>query len=178
MSILKTVYDELKIRIAAKAPGVAHYGLYNNQETEPGNEGAYLFPAVFVRFGYADQEENLSEVSRGAMQLYLHIQFSESYQGDAPAFVFKLLDEIHAAVQGWSIECAGPFRRTAIEQDIDHSNFQQWVVVYSGYAVDDAVARGIYDDETQLISIRLATEIGRPDGISDPPVEFVTTMVN
>jgi hypothetical protein len=174
MSVIAEVYNGLKTRIADRCPSINHFGLWNSQETEPGNEGAYSFPALFVHFQSYEENEDISNTAKGTIRIALHVQFCETYQDDLPDFVFPIIDEIHSAVYGWSIPCAGPFRRRSTIQDENHSNFQDWVIEYEGPAIDDSVGRGDYDQETPILSIRLAAELTNElDGISDPPSNIV-----
>ena len=173
MSVIKDVYDGIKAAIAAKAPSVATFGLYNSQEQQPGNEGAYSFPAVFIRFQSNEDDEDTAGTSKGTMRIALHVQYNEFYNDDLPDFVFPVLDEVHTAVYGFSIPCAGPFRRKSTTQDDNHTNFQEWIVEYEGPFIDDSEGRAGYDQEHTLTSIRLAVEFDAPDGVSDPPSDIV-----
>lgn len=161
MSAKKDFYLAIKSALGADAPSVKHVGVFNNQFNRISEEKPFGFPAVFVQFLELDYLSRGDDSQDAATVARLHIGYDSLETDDLK--IFDLIDEIHIAIQGLSVNSLfTPLDRVHEEQDIDHDVISVWLSDYAFKLRDNAGERNSKLVKTTLTGLDVELSSAKP----------------
>lgn len=165
MSVKKELYKSIKGIIDTNTC-IKHFGLFNSQFDNMGEENTFPFPCVFLEF----LEINSLSIQEGAQQseitLRVHIGFESIATEDLE--LFDIVEDVHVALQGFSKkdeqdkDVFTPLERTSETQDTNHDNVIVWMADYTTLVHDNSSHRNNKLVQTQIDELCLNKDMDEP----------------
>lgn len=150
MYIYKKAYKALKDNISQNCQSITFISVWNNQPNKRQSQQPIPTPAVYIEFVGFDFKnvQGKGKSQTGSGQIILHVEqeiISDVYttkdgdsdnQDDALTR-FDVMQEIHLAMQGFTLSYLKNIARVRIEPDYDHDNSIIDALIYNATLIDE-----------------------------------------
>lgn len=150
MYIYKKAYLAIKDNIKQHCPSINYIALWNNQPNNRDREQAIPTPAVYIEFLDFDFEnvQGKGKVQTAQGRIILHVEQEiitelystkdkESDNQDDALKRFDIMQELHLAMQGFTLPFLKGVSRITTDPDYDHDNLIIDTVPYRATLIDE-----------------------------------------